>query len=213
MATTGAFGEFVLASNSEPLPVELVDVTVRRDGTQGAVVRWQTASETNNVGFEVQHRAPDASSYADAGFVPSKAVEGTSSQSLVYRFSMSDLRPGTHRFRLRQVDTDGATQLSAPVSLTVQMSEALRLTAPTPHPVRTTARLQFGVQAPGRATVHLYNVLGQRVATLYDGTPTPGQLHTVRLGSDALAGLASGMYLVRLTSAGGTRTRRVTIAR
>jgi hypothetical protein len=212
VATTSALGEFVLASNTEPLPVEFTDVTVTRDG-ETALVQWQTATETNNAGFEVQHRGPGAEDYAEVGYVESKAGGGTTTQPTSYRYEVADLNPGTHQFRLRQVDTDGTAHLSETVSLTVGMEQSLRLTGPSPNPVRTSTQIRFGVRGSAPATVELYNVLGQRVATLYDGTPAPGEMQTVRLGSQELAGVPSGVYFVRLDADGASRTRRLTVVR
>jgi hypothetical protein len=205
-----SFSTFKFASDDadNPLPVELTDFTVRRDG-ETALVQWQTASETNNAGFEVQHQGPDADEYVEAGFVESKASGGTTTEPNSYRFEVSDLAPGSHQFRLRQVDIDGTGHLSETVSVTVEMEEALRLTPPAPNPVRSKAQLQFGVREAGEATITLYNVLGQRVATLYDGRPTPGEMQRVRLESGQLSQLSSGVYFVRLRANGDTRTQRL----
>ena len=211
-ATTSALGEFVLASNTEPLPVEFTDITVTRDG-EAALVQWQTATETDNAGFEVQHRGPGAEDYAEAGYVESKADGGTTTQPTSYQYEVADLNPGIHQFRLRQIDTDGTSHLSQMVSLTVGMKQPLRLMRPLPNPVRTSAKIRFGVQHPASATVELYNVLGQRIATLYDGRPAPGEMQTVRLGPQELSGVSSGVYFVRLKANGASRTRRLTVVR
>ncbi|MFN3428310.1 MAG: hypothetical protein ACK41G_12165, partial [Candidatus Thermochlorobacter sp.] len=55
-ATTTAFSEFVLASNDNQLPVELVAFTGQKVA-QGVELAWRTASEQNNAGFEVQRRS------------------------------------------------------------------------------------------------------------------------------------------------------------
>lgn len=211
-ATTSALGEFVLASDTEPLPVEFTDVTVTRD-EKTALVQWQTATETDNAGFEVQHRRPGAEGYVEAGYVQSKVDGGTTTQPTSYQYEVADLGPGTHQFRLRQVDTDGTAHLSEAVSLTVGMTQPLRLSGPSPNPVRTSTQIRFGAQSAGSATVELYNVLGQRIATLYDGTPTPGEMQTVRLDPQELSGVSSGIYFVRLEADGATRSRRLTVVR
>ncbi|MFB6232144.1 MAG: T9SS type A sorting domain-containing protein, partial [Salinibacter sp.] len=212
VAETSSFSEFALASNTEPLPVELTEFTARRDG-KTVRLRWRTASETNNAGFEVQHKQPDAIGYTEAGFVESRAAGGTTSKPQEYRFEITDIVPGTHQFRLRQVDTDGTEHLSKAVSVTVRMEEALRLTPPAPNPVQSRVRLRVGAREGGEATVSLYNVLGQRVGTLYEGTLAPGKMHTIRVGTSVLSRLSSGTYFVRLKAADGMKTRRITLLR
>jgi len=207
-----SFSTFKFASNDDdnPLPVELATFTAKQnDGA--ALLRWRTASETNNAGFEVQHKGPDAPDFSEVGYVASKSEGGTSRKPTSYQFEVADLSPGTHQFRLRQVDTDGGEHLSRTTSLTLQMEEALRLTSPAPNPVRTRTQLRFGVRDAGKATVSLYNVLGQRVARLYDGSLTPGEMQTVKLGGRRLSGLPSGVYFVRLEAHGEVRTRRLVV--
>lgn len=204
VATVGSFSEFVLASDSDPLPVEMASFeAVRDDGT--VRLRWSTASETNNSGFTVQHQS--SSGWADLGFVEG---HGTTTQPRSYSFSVDALEPGTHRFRLEQVDVDGTTELSDVVSVTLPMQDVLRLTAPAPNPVSSETQFRFGVREQMDVTVAVYNVRGQRVTTLYEGTPAPGEMQAVRFNAQRYA---SGTYFVRVTSGTHTRTQRVTVVK
>jgi hypothetical protein len=142
--------------------------------------------------------------------VESAAPGGTTAESQSYRYSATDLAVGTHRFRLKQVDLDGSTTVTDPVTVELTMNETLRLSAPAPNPIRTQATLSFAVKTEAETVVTLYNVLGQQVRTLYDGQPTAGEAQRVRLDA---TGLSSGVYIVRLKAQGQTRTRRVTVVR
>jgi len=193
-------------SPSNPLPVELTAFTASRDG-RDALLTWTTASETNNAGFEVQHQQPQGASYATAGFVEGA---GTTTQPQSYRFRVTDLGPGTHRFRLRQVDIDGTETLTEPVTVTVEAARRLALTATGPNPVRHRTQFAFTVQQQGAATVALFNMLGQQVQTLYAGPATPGERRTVDVSAQSLA---SGVYFVRLRAPSGTRTQRIVVVR
>ncbi len=81
---------------------------------------------------------------------------------------------------------------------------------PAPHPVQSQATLSFAVKEKQETTLRLYNTLGQRVATLYRGSPTAGETQTVRLSA---TDLTSGTYFVRLQTGDRTRTQRVTVVR
>jgi hypothetical protein len=217
-----SLSRWTLGSESAPLPVELISF----EGTvteQGVRLTWQTATETNNAGFEVQHRRGAAAlgasgaapanlsnEWTDIGFVESKAEGGASTRALSYRFLAEDLPVGTHEFRLRQVDTDGTETAHDPVSVTVQMHEDARLSSPAPHPVTDRATVSFAVREQKKTTLRLYNTLGQRVATVYRGRPPAGEQRTVRL---PVQKLAPGMYFLRLTAGGQSRTRKVTVVR
>ena len=200
------FSEFVLASDSEPLPVELTAFDVARDGTT-ALLTWATASETNNAGFAIQHKAPSAADFEEAGFVEG---HGTTDTPQSYRFRVRNLTPGTHAFRLRQVDTDGTTALSDVVRLTVEAPNTLSLQLVGSNPVRTETTVAFTVPEQSPVQVDLYNALGQRVRTLFDGVGQPASQQLVALDA---ANLPSGMYFVRLQAPQGTRTQQIAVIR
>ena len=77
-----------------------------------------------------------------------------------------------------------------------------------PNPFRSEASFTLEVAETQRVTVGVYNLLGQRVSTLYDGTLAAGQAQQLRVQS---AGLASGLYLVRVDGEAFSDTRRVTL--
>ena len=51
-------------------------------------------------------------------------------------------------------------------------------------------------------------MLGRRVKTLYEGAPSAGQMHTVRIDG---RGLPSGLYLVRLVGETFVEAQAVTL--
>jgi hypothetical protein len=202
-------GTVRLASNQpeNPLPVALTRFTAQQDGA-AAVLRWATAAETRNAGFAVQHRPPAAATYATVGFVEGAGTTATAQQ---YRFRIADVQAGTHRFRLRQVDTDGTASLSEEVTLSVAAPRVLALSLRGPNPVRSGGtRAAFTVAQSGAARVALYNVLGQRVRVLYDGDATAGQAHRIDV---PVARLPSGTYFLRLAAPSGTRSTRLVVVR
>ena len=197
-------------SMSRQLPVELASFDATQNGDNTVELVWTTASETNNAGFRVQHRDSEDDTWTKLGYVESNASGGTTNEAQTYRFATEDLAMGTHQFRLRQVDLDGTTTVHDPVTVEVQMQEALQLAAPTPNPVQDRATLSFAVQEQADTRLTLYNTLGQRVRTVYRGTPPAGEAQTVRLST---TNLTSGVYFVRLQSGARTETRRVTVVR
>jgi hypothetical protein len=207
IAEAEAFGEFAFANEDTPIPVELA--TFNGKATESSArLTWQTASETNNAGFEVQQQKE--SGWTQVGYVESKAQGGTTTETTSYSFVAEDLSAGTHQFRLKQVDLDGSSTLTDPVTVDIQMQEALRLTAPAPNPVSSTATLSFAVKEQTETTITLYNTLGQRVATLYEGTPQAGEQQRTQLDA---TGLSSGTYFLRLQAGAHTTSQQVTVVR
>ena len=204
----GNTSEFV--STAEQLPVELATFEGTQTGESAVELRWTTASEQNNAGFRVQHRTSKEDTWEKLGFVDSKADGGTTADARTYRFSADDLAAGTHQFRLKQMDLNGTPHTHKAIPVEVQMQQPLQLGAPAPHPVQSRSTLSFAVKEKQETTLRLYNTLGQRVATLYRGTPTAGETQTIQLSA---TDLTSGTYFVRLQTGDRTRTQRVTVVR
>ncbi|PSQ79489.1 MAG: hypothetical protein BRD41_07245 [Bacteroidetes bacterium QS_1_63_11] len=207
IASRGSSTYLALVSESPPLPVEFAGFdAVQNDNA--VELTWQTASETNNAGFTVQRETE--SGWQSLGFVESKVSGGTTTETS-YRYTVDqELDPGTHRFRLQQKDLDGSTSLSGVETVDVGLDEAVRLSAPAPNPTTGSATLEFGVKEATEVTVSVYNVLGQRVQTLYQGTPQADQVRDVTVDASALS---SGVYFIRLQADGQTRTERLTVVR
>jgi hypothetical protein len=188
------------------LPVELARFQAARAGS-GARLEWTTASETNNAGFNVQHRGPGASSWTRLGFVEGR---GTRSEPARYAFTTEALETGTHRFRLRQVDTDGTATLSREVRLEMTLRKAYAITSARPNPVTTTARMTLTVRTAQKVVAEVYNARGQRVATLLDRSVAAGQPVSIRVNGRSLA---SGAYFVRVRGEAFSTVERVTVVR
>ena len=99
--------------------------------------------------------------------------------------------------------------LGASVSTAPPLAGRLRLRPPSPNPVRDRARLSYELPAAGPVELALYDALGRRVAVVASGVRSAGE-HTADVSA---AGLASGAYVVRLTTAGGAATQRLTVRR
>ena len=76
-----------------------------------------------------------------------------------------------------------------------------------PNPARTTATISFAVPSPTEVTLTVFNVLGQRVATLVDGRTAPGS-HRVQMD---VSGLSSGVYFYRLDAGPFSESRKMTV--
>lgn len=85
----------------------------------------------------------------------------------------------------------------------------LRLAAPAPNPTAATATVGFTLDRPGEATIDVLDLTGRRVATLARGSFAAGT-HTAALDA---AGLAPGLYVVRLSAGGHVATRSLAVVR
>ena len=79
-----------------------------------------------------------------------------------------------------------------------------------PNPFNPSTTIPFTLAGQGRVTVGIYNVLGQHVATLVDGVMPAGSFSAVWDGAtDSGARATSGVYIVRLETAGHTSSGKL----
>ena len=88
-------------------------------------------------------------------------------------------------------------------------SNRVALLPARPNPTSGRTTLAFTVPEAAAIRVELYNVLGQRVQTVFDGMSTGGE-QTVAFDASRLA---AGVYVVRVESAGEQATQRLTVVR
>jgi len=98
-----------------PLAVNYTSINATRTHNVVKII-WQTATEANNYGFEVQRRNGDAT-FQTIAFVGSKAINGNSTSALFYNYT--DLNPTKNitEYRLKQIDLDKVFTLSKVVSV------------------------------------------------------------------------------------------------
>lgn len=90
-----------------PLPIELVNFKAVILASHIGL-HWSTATEKNNLGFEVE-RSADGTNWHTLDFVPGS---GTSYAKNEYSFSDHSPFPGVNYYRLKQIDHDGAFEYS-----------------------------------------------------------------------------------------------------
>lgn len=205
-ASTGE--RFVLVlENPSALPVELSTFSAAVDG-EDARLSWRTASEINNSGFYVEHKADtSADAFRRLGFVDGA---GTTQSAQSYSYRVDDLDPGEHTFRLRQVDTDGTETVAEPVSVRIDPEAPITLSAPSPNPAQARATVTVTTQGESPVTVALFDALGRRVRTIYEGPVSGAEPRTITLETDDLA---NGLYLLRATDGTRTVTHKLTVVR
>lgn len=191
-------------NESTVLPVELVSFDAVVNETV-ATLSWATLSETNNDGFSVEQR--EGGQFVEIGYVPG---QGTTVESQTYRFKTDELSPGTHVFRLRQVDYDGSTSYSPEVEVQVTLGNTYTLTTAYPNPFQRQARMDLRVRETQHVRVDVFDYLGRRVKTLHDDTVPASQVQPITFSGE---GLPSGAYFVRAVGEDFQVTRTLTLVK
>jgi hypothetical protein len=112
-----------IAAMSDPaLPVELTSFLARVNGS-GADLRWTTATETENYGFDVERELINEQTSANSSFFTTHSsssnwtrvafVEGAGSSNSPHEYSYRDenLHAGVYNYRLKQIDRDGKSAI------------------------------------------------------------------------------------------------------
>ncbi len=183
---------------SGALPVELVSLTATGSGTT-ALVRWTTASETNNAAFALEHRLPSGS----WDELVTVAGRGTTAERTDYAQPVAGLAAGRHTFRLTQRDLDGTATVVGTVEAAIAPDGAVAISER-----RVGSALVLGVtpRTAQALRVEAFDVTGRRVATLLDGVVDA----TAEVTLDR-ATLAAGVYVVRVSGAGVAAARTVVV--
>jgi hypothetical protein len=147
----------------------------------------------------------EASAYA---FTVDDAVRASAAPRRDARPRLAVAARAADRFVLRverDVTADHAANASGE-----PVPAAFALRGAAPNPFGGTATLRYEVPAAARVTIAVYDLLGRRVATLFDGASEAGY-HAVSWDA---RGLASGVYVVRMhADTGFAQTQRVTLLR
>ncbi len=139
------------------VPVELESFTASKLDDKKVLLSWQTASELNNRGFEVQRKFHN-SDYVTIGFVDGK---GTTSEKQYYNFTDALFEDGIYSYRLKQIDFDGEFQFSNEIEINLQTVSYLVLEQNYPNPFNNRTVLRFATADTRWITLKLYDMTWQ----------------------------------------------------
>ncbi len=198
-------------SGSTALPVELISFTATVKERSVELV-WNTATETNNYGFEVERRAvSDRHLEGDGHLAWTKIgfVEGNGTTNAPKSYSFTDRSAnGKTLYRLKQIDRDGKFEYSQTVEVTAATApKEFALEQNYPNPFNPTTAISYQLSANSFTTLKIYDALGREAATLVNEVKEAGYYSAPFDGSK----LSSGMYYARLSSNGKTQIRKIVL--
>lgn len=162
-------------NDTPPLPVALTSFTATADGSD-VTLSWQTASETNNAGFEILHEVPGQSPLGIIQDSPHQLLfipgAGTTTEPKSYTYRIENLTPGTHTFQLKQIDFNGTFSLSNSISLTIGVDTVYQLSDAFPNPFNPRSSFSLTVAQSQEVEIVLYDMLGRRVQHIFKGILT-----------------------------------------
>ncbi|MGB5075436.1 MAG: T9SS type A sorting domain-containing protein [Bacteroidota bacterium] len=206
--TNTIMNTFYIGSNSgaNPLPVELTSFSARLQDNM-VDLRWKTATELNNYGFEVQRNTSADASFDEDGWMSIGFVNGSGTSMSPKSYSFADpLVDGSKliRYRLMQVDRDGTTDYSSIVEV-VPGAVNFNLSQNYPNPFQAQTTIAYSLNAENQVSLKVYDVLGNVVETLTEEFQSPGSY--VRQFDPARMNLKPGLYMVSLTAGGKVQNK------
>ena len=192
------FATFTLGDEFNPLPVRLTAFDAKRLGSS-ALVTWQTASEQNSKGYEVQV-STNGTEYRTLAFVPSASPNSTSLTSYSYEDKEAN-KAGVRYYRLHQIDIDGKDAFFNPVAVSFDGKAITSGLTVYPNPFNSNDELHVAMQASGAGK-------GSLLITDMTGRTVRQQAVDVNNGLTDLAitgmgELKAGIYLVKFTLPSG----------
>ncbi|MCL4547355.1 MAG: T9SS type A sorting domain-containing protein [Bacteroidetes bacterium] len=199
---TGGSGTVItflgITTGNQPLPVELASFTASvEDKTVN--MKWQTATEVNNFGFEIERSQTSkvkSETWEKVGFVQGhgnsnspKSYTFTDNLALAHNLDLDHLQ-----YRLKQIDFDGKFEYSGIITVKLETPANFALLQNFPNPFNPSTIIRFELPKESNVTLKVFNILGEEVATLVNKVMTPGRQEVTFDGSK----LASGMYIYRI---------------
>ena len=195
------FGEnFVVNILEEIIPVELVSFTAVQN-QNNITLRWSTASEINNAGFEVQ-RAQGSDIFSVIGFVTGN---GTSTENNDYSYTDIVTNPGLYRYRLKQIDLDGKFKYSDAINLDVIVTD-FSLEQNYPNPFNPSTKIKFQIPELSFVSLKVFDILGNEITTLVNGQIPAGSYEVEFIDNGELT---SGIYVYQLSVGKFTATKKM----
>jgi len=214
---------------SDIIPVELTTFTANVE--QNAVsLNWQTATETNNSGFEIERKqvgSPQSSvsnqDWNQIAFVPGF---GTTTEPKSYSFTDQNLSSGSYQYRLKQIDFDGSFEYSNTVEVEISSPTEFALEQNYPNPFNPTTKIKYtigelilrqaqddnAIESDILVSLKVFDVLGNEAATLVNETQPAGS-YEVEFNVGQTSSLSSGVYYYQLRAGSFVETKKMILLR
>jgi len=203
------------------LPVELSSFSAIVKGDE-VELNWQTATEVNNYGFEIERTSPRPSPQGEGGeagrgwekigFVEG---HGNSNSPKNYSFEDKSVESGKYSYRLKQIDNNGGFNYSREVEVKVEaIPTEFALFQNYPNPFNPSTIIKYSIpkiinNQSSIINLKVYDILGSEVATLVNEQKKPG-FYSVEWNA---SNIASGIYFYRIQAGDLIQTKKLILLR
>lgn len=193
----------IIDATGQVVPVELTSFSA--SSVHGQIqLSWQTASELNNHGFEIQRKSGD-NNFATVAFVEGK---GTTTETNNYSFVDNSVEQGSYTYRLKQIDFNGHYSYSQEIEVDMAPS-SFTLEQNYPNPFNPATVIRFAIPMDMQVELRVYSMLGEEVAMLVNEFKSAGT-HDVKFNA---ADLPSGTYVYSLKAGSQIITKKMMLVK
>jgi Concanavalin A-like lectin/glucanases superfamily/Secretion system C-terminal sorting domain/Fibronectin type III domain len=183
-------------ASDNPFPVELVSFSGNFISNK-VELNWQTATEVNNYGFEIQRLVKSVDNNSNRRKIGFVFGNGNSNSPKNYSFIDNNIEKGKIiDYRLKQIDNDGKYEYSKTIEITTGIPNKFALSQNYPNPFNPVTIIKYSIPKESDVTIKIYDVLGNEIQTLISGKQASG-VYTINFDGSKLA---SGLYFYVLNS-------------
>lgn len=192
----------IMRGYADPLiPVELTSFTASVNGND-VILKWTTATETNNLRFDVERAEGNGGNWRQIGVVEGR---GNTVTPQAYNFVDANIATGSYSYRLKQVDYDGSFTYSKTLNVEAEIPAEFSLGNNYPNPFNPSTVIKYSLpmindqKSPIKVTLKVFDILGREVASLVNGEQEPGS-YQVEFNTSGIntPGYGSGVYYYQL---------------
>ena len=221
------FSKWTLGSRTSdnPLPIQLFTFSseILSDGVK---LNWSTASEINNVGFEIW-RSDDTDTnnvmISDYRSNQNLIGAGNSNELRNYSYNDNNVRDNhTYWYRLVDVDVNNRKTVHGPLEVTfirISIATSFQLGQNYPNPFNGFTKIPIYLKSQNMAgsatgSMQIFNLLGEQVKSYDLNLLSSGKNEIQWDGKDKFGNVvASGQYIYRLNLNGENQSRKLILIR
>ena len=190
----------------DPLPVELSSFEARY-AKDKVILDWETKTEINNYGFDIERTVVNINGNSDAERFASweslAFIEGNGNSNSPKQYSYKDTNPvggSAFAYRLKQIDTDGRYEYSDIVEIEI-IPQSPVLFQNYPNPFNPVTKIKYRLPQASFVSIKVYDVLGNFVGQLVNEEKSSGtyEVEFSATGGNAI-NLSSGVYFYALSA-------------
>jgi photosystem II stability/assembly factor-like uncharacterized protein len=186
------------------VPVEIVSFTAN-ENNNSVQLNWQTATETNNYGFEIE-RCTGEEKWNNIGFI--KGNGNSTSPNSYFFIDNKTVNGNKFKYRLKQVDFDGNYKYSNEVEIEIVPTE-FALYQNFPNPFNPSTKIKYSIQHSTSITIKVFNLIGAEIVTLLDKEMPEGSYDITWNAVN----LPSGVYFYQMKAGSFIDTKKMLLTK